>query len=87
MLNFNISKLVYCLNVTPHLQSKSKKLGTSLLLGACTVQSPCPCEVLLKSAVWESFNNFQLCEGGGGGNGLSAQTSLLGVVGTSKAKQ
>ena len=52
-----------------NLQPRSKKLGTFTIFWACTLQSPCPCALFFKSAVWESLSDFQLCEEAGGGNG------------------
>ena len=64
-----------------YLQPRSKNLGTLPIFWACTVQSPRPCAVLLKSAVWERLSDVQLCEGGKRAKSTKCvPTILCGVV-------
>ena len=44
------------------------------------MQTPSPFSVLLKSAVWESLRNFQLCEGRGEGNIRKGVPTILSGI-------
>ena len=61
--------------------SQSKKLGTLPIFLSLHSAVLLPPFKVVKRTVWESLSNFQLSEGGGGGNQPSVPTTLSSIEG------